>query len=273
MSTERPQKIWSTIDVVKIIAGTLAAVSAAVASSTFGVAGTLAGAALASVVGSIGTELYTHSLNRASTRLRRLRPGFLAVPVPDAVVDPDVPAAVPVTTDVTEAQADEDEEPPQRRWVRIVGFAGGAFVVAMLIIFGFELLAGRSLAGLFGDEKAGSTTIGSVIGDRGPAADATPTPATTAQVPSSSVTPSGSTSAEPSPSSTAPSPSAAVSVAPVPTPAQAGQQAPAEDAPAGQGAAAGRDGRSRDAQDRRYDFLVRRVGSAVVGSSGQGWRG
>lgn len=234
LSTERPQKIWSTIDVVKIAAGTLAAVSAAVASSTFGVAGTLAGAALASVVGSIGTELYAHSLNRASTRLRKLRPGFLAVPVPDAVVDPDVPAAVPVTTDVTEAQADDDEEPPKRRWVKIAGFAGGAFVVAMLIIFGFELLAGRSLAGLFGDEKAGSTTIGSVIGDRGPATDATPTPATTAKVSASSATPSRSTSAEPSPSSAAPSPSAVVSVAPVPTPPQAVQQAPApaEDAPA-----------------------------------------
>ncbi len=52
-------------------AGALAAVSAAVVASLFGVAGTVIGAAVASVVSTVGAALYSESLRRTNAQLRR----------------------------------------------------------------------------------------------------------------------------------------------------------------------------------------------------------
>src|ERR1041384_7704361 len=69
MSVQAEGRFWSGIDIPKTIAGTLAAVSAAVVGSFLGVAGTLIGAAVASVIGSVGTELYTRFINRGSKKI------------------------------------------------------------------------------------------------------------------------------------------------------------------------------------------------------------
>ena len=69
---------------LQVIAGGLAASSAAVVASFFGVAGTVIGAALASVVASVSAALYGESLRRTEERLRRLRgsrPRTAATPV------------------------------------------------------------------------------------------------------------------------------------------------------------------------------------------------
>src|ERR671916_808240 len=58
------------LSVVQVLAGALAAVSAAVVASTFGLAGTLLGAAVTSVVATVAGALYTHSLERARARIR-----------------------------------------------------------------------------------------------------------------------------------------------------------------------------------------------------------
>ncbi|MDQ6831920.1 MAG: hypothetical protein M3008_00850, partial [Chloroflexota bacterium] len=63
------------LSVVQVIAGALASVSAALVASTFGLKGTLLGAAITSIVASIGGALYTHSLHRARVRIQtRLNP-------------------------------------------------------------------------------------------------------------------------------------------------------------------------------------------------------
>lgn len=54
----------------KVVAGVLATLTAAVAASYLGVAGTLIGAAVASVVSTVGNELYKHYLIRSQERLR-----------------------------------------------------------------------------------------------------------------------------------------------------------------------------------------------------------
>src|SRR4051794_40635607 len=106
MTTEQPQKIWSSIDIAKIGAGGLAAVSAAVAASSLGVAGTLVGAAVASIVGSLGTELYANSLRRGYGHLRRAKPGLVSVPrTGDAVPVAATRAATPTTTTTTTGTA------------------------------------------------------------------------------------------------------------------------------------------------------------------------
>jgi hypothetical protein len=58
------------LSAAQIIASVLATLSAAVAASFLGVAGTLIGAALGSVVSTMGTEIYKHYLQRSEERLR-----------------------------------------------------------------------------------------------------------------------------------------------------------------------------------------------------------
>ena len=58
------------LSAAQIIASVLATLSAAVAASFLGVAGTLLGAALGSVVSTMGTEIYKHYLQRSEERLR-----------------------------------------------------------------------------------------------------------------------------------------------------------------------------------------------------------
>ena len=58
------------LSAAQVIAGVLATLSAAVAASFLGVAGTLVGAAVGSVVSTMGTEIYKHYLQRSEERLR-----------------------------------------------------------------------------------------------------------------------------------------------------------------------------------------------------------
>jgi hypothetical protein len=58
------------LSAAQVIASVLATLSAAVAASFLGVAGTLVGAAVGSVVSTMGTEVYKHYLQRSEERLR-----------------------------------------------------------------------------------------------------------------------------------------------------------------------------------------------------------
>jgi hypothetical protein len=58
------------LSAAQVIASVLATLSAAIAASFLGVAGTLLGAALGSVVSTMGTEIYKHYLQRSEERLR-----------------------------------------------------------------------------------------------------------------------------------------------------------------------------------------------------------
>lgn len=58
------------LSVPQIAGGALAAVTAAVAASYLGVAGTIIGAAVASVAGTVGNAVYTHYLKRTSEKVR-----------------------------------------------------------------------------------------------------------------------------------------------------------------------------------------------------------
>ena len=83
------------LSVIQIVASTAAAVTAAVIGSRLGVAGTLTGAALASVVSGVGAAVYGHSLlvtrRRVTRALRLVRPGD-ATPATPAGATPAAPA-------------------------------------------------------------------------------------------------------------------------------------------------------------------------------------
>ncbi|GGK80772.1 hypothetical protein [Mangrovihabitans endophyticus] len=91
MTEKSPDRIWSGIDITKTVGGALAAVCAAFAGSYLGVAGTVIGAALFSIVGSVGTEIYSRSLRKGTRKLRTIAPVFVRAPA--AVGTPAVAAA------------------------------------------------------------------------------------------------------------------------------------------------------------------------------------
>jgi cytoskeletal protein RodZ len=68
---EKPQL---ELGFAQVAASGLAAISASLAASFLGVAGTIIGAAVGAVIATIGSAIYAHSLKTASARLSHLRP-------------------------------------------------------------------------------------------------------------------------------------------------------------------------------------------------------
>ena len=182
MSEQAPEgSILSGINFPKVVAGTLAAVSAAVIGSYLGVAGTLGGAAVASIVGSVGTEIYERSLHRGAKKLQTLTPTFIKAPA--AVGTPQVAAAT--EEDSPSHTVPEEARNRQIRWGRVAMIAGALFVLAVGSLTVFELVTGKSVASSLGNNSSGGTTISSIL-DSGNS-NSTPAPAT-------STTPAGSPS-------------------------------------------------------------------------------
>jgi hypothetical protein len=75
---ESPERFQ--ISIGQVAASSLAAVSAAVVCSFFGVAGTVIGTAIASFVATVGGALYSYSLRRTRARLRQLHRAGAASP-------------------------------------------------------------------------------------------------------------------------------------------------------------------------------------------------
>ncbi len=167
MTEQAPDRLWSGIQISKIVAGTLAAVSAAVVGSFLGVAGTLVGAAIASVVGSVGTEIYQRSLDRGAKKLQTLAPGFVKAPA--AMGTPEVAAATeddsPSRT-VPEVLRQEPAVAAPRsgiRWGRVGLAAAALFLLAMIPLTIVEAASGRTLANLVGSSTATGTSVGTAV--------------------------------------------------------------------------------------------------------------
>ena len=226
----------------QVIAGALAAVTAALIGSTMGVAGTVVGAGVASVISTIGGTLYLRSIQRTKDSVRVVRAkvvgrsGGATVLVTD---DPEQKAAtgeqVEVATTEPSEEPDRDAEPepgagsepvaepteqlddPEQlddrppsdrrrlRWPVLVVTTLAAFALGMLAVTGVEWLRGESLSGDSG------TTFGSIVaphhntdGDSNDSDDpTTPTTSTTTPTPTTT-TPDPTTTTAPTTTSTTP---------------------------------------------------------------------
>jgi cytoskeletal protein RodZ len=192
-----PDRIWSGIEFSKVIAGTLAAVTAAVIGSFLGVAGTLIGAAVASVVGSIGTEIYQRSLHRGAKRLSEIAPTFVKMPA--AVGTPPVAAA-------TEEESPSHTVPVKPRKPFRWGHAALAAVVLFALTMGaislFEAFTDKPLSATVKNQTAtGSTLFGNNSSEeekKAPATEVSSEPDTSeAPQPGESTKPDDTSSAEP----------------------------------------------------------------------------
>ncbi|HEX5501497.1 MAG TPA: hypothetical protein VFW96_02670 [Thermomicrobiales bacterium] len=134
------------LSVAQVLAGALASVSAAVVASKFGLAGTLLGAAVTSVVATIGGALYRHSIERAHARVR-LR----------VHRDPRTGAL----------RHERLRAPrPRRRiaWGRVAAGAALVFALALGLLTALEVAAQAPMARLIGGDRPGAgTTVGAVV--------------------------------------------------------------------------------------------------------------
>jgi hypothetical protein len=194
MSTASDSTPRFELNVVQLVAAALAAITSAVVASFFGVAGTVIGAGIGSLVGTLGTAVYSHSLRRTQARLRG--------------------ASRLVKVGGTERR--------HVRWQPVVVSTFLVFALAMAGITAAEAGFGRTMWSLVtGRHGSGqSTTIGQLAGTE--PATTTPPPAPAATAPSFEPSATPRATREPTPTSARPSPSSEATA----TPAPAGTQPP-----------------------------------------------
>jgi hypothetical protein len=220
------------IDWLKTSAGALAAVTTAVLLSTLGAAGTLIGAALGSVAATVGSAVYTQGLARSRQAVLKAQTNALhKVGVAHAEVrraGRRDGAAQEAHLDLAaerlaEAQQQLDvpaggwrERLAHLNWRRVGLVALGTFVGVVLVLTGFEAVAGRSVSSFTGGSSGSQgSTIGGVTGSSGGSTEhrphhqqqqgpaQTPTqPATQEPSASPSETPSETPSSTPTPTPT-----------------------------------------------------------------------
>lgn len=190
---------------LQVVTSALASVSAAVIASFFGVAGTLIGAALASVITTVSAALYGESLRRTTERLHRLRSRTgTAGPTASAA------AGLPARLDPRRAPR-RPPAPGRPCFSRVALAAAAVFGLAMVLITTVELIGQRPVSAMVGAaSQRSTTTVGELTGG-GATSTGHPTPSpapaspgaqTTAPTPSPGTATRGSQA--PAPASTAP---------------------------------------------------------------------
>ena len=238
MTHDTPQKL--EIDWLKTAGGAFAAVSSALLLSTLGAAGTIIGAALGSVIVTVGGAFYSQGLARSQQRLAQVqnaamrKVGVAQAEVRRAVRRQDDGDAVDAhlahaeerlddAKDDLGALGDEPTGPDWRErfvtlpWKRISLIAAGLFAAAVLAISAFELVAGESVSSITGGtEGGGGPTISRIGGGSNgdtptednqvpPDKQSSPSEAPSNE-PSDQPSPTNAPSGEPTPAPEAPTP-------------------------------------------------------------------
>ena len=164
--TDKDQPKGLQLSATQVAAGALASVSSAVVASFFGLAGTLIGAALASVISTVSAALYSSSLRKTNEKLRTARSQLTGRQSP--VVETTAAAAAPATpaTKVLPAHLDPRRAParrPRPRWTRVAVYAAAVFAIAMGVITGIELIGQKPVSALVGGTQTTQETTLSAI--------------------------------------------------------------------------------------------------------------
>lgn len=203
----------------QIAGGALAAVTAAALGSQLGVAGTLAGAAVASVVAGVASTLYTRGFERTRDGVKKIVLGDDGnVEVITVVEDASPTSAAGTASSAMPSRKRSKWQHPVTMIAGMALTAAVTFVVAMGVITGWEFTSGTTLSGkpgtTIGQAKQPSTT---------PTATASATPSAT-QTATPSATPTPTPSATPSAT-----PTATPSVTATPTPAATSSETASQD--------------------------------------------
>jgi hypothetical protein len=172
------------LSAIQVIAGSMAAVTSALAASYLGPGGTLVGAAGGSVIATVGGAVYAHYLDRTRHRLKSviLRPaangrrtaglpgGDPAAAPEEAVTEviPAVSADAPPTPVGGLDRDDNEADQPTLAWLRARKLALGisavvCFGVALVALTGVEAAIGKTISGILRGTDDNGTSVGQVI--------------------------------------------------------------------------------------------------------------
>ncbi|HET7173850.1 MAG TPA: hypothetical protein VFI30_06200 [Nocardioidaceae bacterium] len=140
---------------VRVLGGALAAASAAVAASWLGVGGTIIGAAVASVVATVGTALYSHSLERSRYTLLET--------IPTRLGRHHHPGEDPASATETRLLPVKPPVRPRVQWGTVALSAAVALVLGIGLITAFEAVVGRPVSALTSAGHQHGTTITRII--------------------------------------------------------------------------------------------------------------
>jgi hypothetical protein len=165
MEQGQPRPPVFGVSVAQISSGALASVTAAVVASYFGVGGTLIGAAITSVVATLGGALYRQSIERAQARVLIRRNPHTGV----------------VTREIVPPAAGKSPCRFRIRWGPIGVSIFLVFTLALGSITAFEAVAKKPVASLLGraETDSGRTSLGMVVqevGNSAPTAEPTALP-------------------------------------------------------------------------------------------------
>lgn len=251
---------------VRSFGSALGAVSSAVLLSTLGVGGTLIGAALGSLVITVGGALYARSLQATKERVIRTAVRTDRSRIRDdgdphsALDDPSKEPPAATLTEEDDSSAGDRWKKMLRDlpWKRIIGATAVVFAIAMALILAFELTTGRAVSSYTGgssktesgtsipgfDGRSGSGTDNEQEPkqqDQVPQDERSPEETPTGETPQAETpqeeTPTGDAPQEPQPQEEAPQdqePQEDAPQAPAPQQPQPQQQAPQPQAPAPQ---------------------------------------
>lgn len=218
--TEREPQKKLDLSLTGVLGSSLAAITAAFFGAKLGVAGTIIGAGLGSIISAVAAALYTASLRRSRESLKVLtQTGRRREATNDVTTTPETAVgASPVRI--------------KPNWRKVAIGAGVVFAVAIALITTYEMVSGKTLSG-----SDGGTSVTRVFNDgaaRSPVDPSTPTdPAPGSTQPQQSTAPS-----TPSAPATETKPSApSTTTSPKPSDAPTSQAPAPETAPPPQAAA------------------------------------
>ena len=196
------------LSLTQVLAGALAAVTTTFALSYLGVLGTIAGAALASILSVVGNHYYLRSIERTRHHVRQLpqryppRRGRAAGAPTVALGSTAVGAPAPAEPDPSGEGAPAGEYPPRRDRRALLLSVAAVFLVILAAVTVLELALGKPLTALLRNEQGSGT---SVFGGA-PAVQPTSTPATSDPAPTTSSTAPTTTTTTTTPTSVATEP-------------------------------------------------------------------
>ena len=168
----------------QVAGSALAAATSALAASFLGVAGTIIGAVVGSLVATIASAVYAHSLRRASTRIREVRPVIVTRHADSRAHVVNGPDTGVVTDDAADPQPVADRTRrvgPVARWAGVAAGVAAAAGLALGGITGVEALLGHPVS----NGAATGTSLSKAFGGSGapsqqkPEKPSTDQPATT----------------------------------------------------------------------------------------------
>ena len=186
------------LSLIQVVASSLAAVTAAVLCSFFGVAGTIVGTAVASVAATVGSTVYAYSIRRTRGTLSKIQVPGTARTAQETAEHPGAPGD-PERSDSFWTRVKEWAHTLPWKWIGWVSAV--IFVIAMAVVTLIELGIGRSLSDVDTGHTGNSTTIGISTGGK-PTHSPSPTTEPSSPGPTTTTTTSPSTTTTPTPTPT-----------------------------------------------------------------------